>query len=120
MKITGLLVVVGLLTASMYAQNRRDISASGLYDTIPHIVDGASWKTTLTLVNLDTATRKYKIVFHGDDGALKSFAFVGQGSGNTFSGEIPRGGIVFLRLPERLHNSVPDGQNWTVREQIMR
>ena len=94
MKITRILVVIGLLTTTAYSQKRRNISASGLYDTVPHIVDGASWKTTVTLVNMDTATRKYKIIFHGDDGALKSFVFVGRGSGNTFTGEIPRGGIV--------------------------
>jgi hypothetical protein len=70
-----------------------------LYATIPHIVDGTNWKTTITLVNLDTATRKYRLVLRADNGALKSFSFLGRNAGNTFNGEIPRGGIAVFETP---------------------
>lgn len=78
------------------ADSKRKIGAGSLYDTVPHMVDGGSWKTTLILVNMDTATRKYKVMFHGDDGAPKQFSFVGRGSASEFSGEIPRGGTITL------------------------
>lgn len=38
-------------------------------------------------------------MLHGDDGNLRSFPFVGRGSGNTFNGEIPAGGIAVFETP---------------------
>jgi hypothetical protein len=88
------LLILGL--AAHAEPKRRHTPAGLLWDTIPHIVDGSGWKTTITLVNLATAPRRYKIAFRGDDGAARSFDFVGRGSGSTFSGEIPRGGLAVL------------------------
>ena len=70
------------------------MNAGSIWDTVLHIVDGANWKTTLIISNLDTATRKYKLLFHGDDGTTKRFSIVGRGSVDTLSGEIPPRGSV--------------------------
>lgn len=111
------LILAVALTCSAIAAGPKNkyISANGFYDTIPHVVDGASWKTTITLVNLDTATRKYKLVFYGDDGAPKAFSFVGRGSGSSFSGEIPRGGIAVF---ETLGSSSTLNSGWAATDGI--
>lgn len=99
MDIARYAAVALLLAGISHAQKTRDIRAGRLYSTIPHVVDGASWKTTITLVNLESATRKYRLVLRGDNGALRSFPFVGRSPGNTFNGEIPPGGIAVFETP---------------------
>ena len=47
---------------------RRDLPAGWPWDTIPQIAGGASWETTLILVNLNTVQSKYKVDFHSDGG----------------------------------------------------
>ena len=82
--------------AILAAAERKKMPAGWPWDTIPHIADGASWKTTILLINLDAGPANYKINFHGDDGRPKAFDIVGRGRGNTFSGSIPTSGTLTL------------------------
>jgi hypothetical protein len=95
----GLVPMLLCVSSLAYAQKHRNIRAGEIYGTIPHVVDGATWKTTITIVNLDKATRKYKLMLYGDNGSPKSFAFIGRNSASSYSGEIPRGGIAVFETP---------------------
>ena len=44
---------------------------------IAQIADGAGWKTTITLVNLDTVPANYTLRFFASDGALLRLPFEG-------------------------------------------
>ena len=104
--IAGLLASAVMVSA---ADSANKVSASSLYNTLPHVVDGASWKTTIILANLDDATRKYKLIFHGDDGQPRSFDLSGRGSVNVVSGEIPKGAVITL---ETAGTSTQLNQGW--------
>jgi hypothetical protein len=88
-----------LLACALFAQKGNRINAGLIYDTVPHVVDGANWRTTIILVNMDTAPRRYRLKLHGDDGAARQFEFIGRGRNAEFADEIPRGGTVILQTP---------------------
>ena len=89
-----------LLLASAFGrcedQNRNYIVAGVGYGTLPQIADGGCWKTTITLVNLDTAASSWKVEFLGDNGNPKEFDLAGRGRATVFTGVLANGGSTTL------------------------
>jgi hypothetical protein len=75
---------------------RHHLPAGWPWDTIPQVADGASWKTSLVLVNMRVAPSRYKVNFYGDDGEPKSFRIVSRGTVSTLSGTLPIGGSIII------------------------
>lgn len=60
---------------------------------LSQIADGAGWKTTMTLVNLDTTPASFTLTFYSSDGSLLRLPIEGTpGRLETISGVIPVGG----------------------------
>ena len=94
------------------AKNHRDIdtnTSSG--DTIiTHIADGGDWKTTITIVNLSsTKAAAFTLNFYGDDGAPKTFPWVGIGSHANVTGTLAPAGEMVL---ETAGTAVNTSQGW--------
>jgi hypothetical protein len=97
-----IMMAAGLLALSANgADANKRVNAGLIYDTIPHIVNGASWKTTIVLANIGTIPQRYALLLHGDDGAPKAFEFIGRGSASRFEGEIPRGATLTFETTGR-------------------
>lgn len=95
--LTLLALIVFNHRAAGESVSKRQVNAGWPYDTVPHIADGGSWKTTLIVSNLDSGKiQKFKLVFHGDDGTPKRFSVQGHGSVDTLSGELPLRGSAFF------------------------
>jgi hypothetical protein len=60
--------------------------------TISHIADGGSWKTTIILVNTDSAAANFTVNFWKDDGSPFAVPLTGFGQQASVSGTIPPGG----------------------------
>jgi hypothetical protein len=56
--------------------------------TLPHIVEGANWTTSITLVNTGRTTQQYKLVFFNNDGQPAEFSFVSRGRVRTIVGNL--------------------------------
>jgi hypothetical protein len=85
-----------------HAQATRPNSTS-YYDSdfdgiIAQFVDGANWKTIVTLINLDTTPGTYTLTFYTDDGSPMSVQTT-AGSGSTITGAIPVGGSLVIETP---------------------
>ncbi|HTM52040.1 MAG TPA: choice-of-anchor V domain-containing protein [Bryobacteraceae bacterium] len=59
---------------------------------ISHIANGARWKTTIILVNTDSAAAQFTVNFWKDDGSAFSVSLVGGGTVASVTGTIPAGG----------------------------
>lgn len=66
----------------------RNIPSGFPYDTIPHIVDGGSWKTSFVLVNNSASTINYKIDLMGPNHQPRTFPIVGKGLVSNLTGSI--------------------------------
>lgn len=77
----------------------RAISAGSLYDTLPQIADGESWRTSVILVNLEKYSVSWTVKFFGDDGKPKEFTLVGRGKSSVFAGVLPAEGSITLETP---------------------
>jgi hypothetical protein len=77
------------------------VSGGWPYDTIPHIVDGGTWKTTIILSTLDIGGQDFKLTFYGNDGKPKSFSFNGLPASNVITGRVPSAGSVTLETSGR-------------------
>ena len=106
-----LLIALAALSSIAIAAKpmRRDLPAGWPWDTIPQVADGANWKTTFILVNLDSVESKYKLDFHGDDGTARSFQLVGLGARSSVSGTIAGRGTVTI---ETAGTSATLNQGW--------
>jgi hypothetical protein len=57
-------VVIGLmLAASAFGQASRAAYSSSLDEVFPHVADGGGWKSTITIVNMDTVEAPYELQF---------------------------------------------------------
>ena len=86
-----LLCFTPLLTHAQLHPNSTsyyDVSFDGV---ISQFVDGASWKTIVTLVNLDTTPSPYTLKFYADDGTSMAIQTT-AGTGSTITGTLPVGG----------------------------
>ncbi len=60
--------------------------------TISHVADGATWKTTIVLVNTDSVPAAYTVNFWRDDGTAFTLPMVDGSTASTVRGTIPVGG----------------------------
>ena len=49
--------------------NTRSIVVAPYDELIPHVVDGASWQTSIILTNLETANATFQLLFFADNGS---------------------------------------------------
>jgi hypothetical protein len=59
------------------------------------VVDGGTWKTILTLVNVDTTVGAYVIKFYADNGSPMTLPTT-SGTANTIAGTLPVNGSVVI------------------------
>jgi hypothetical protein len=67
------------------------MNAGSIYDTIPHIVNGGNWKTTIVLTNMDDAPQRYKLILRDDNGKPLSLEFSGRKPAAQFEGDLAVG-----------------------------
>ena len=93
-----------------FAQRPRSTSifSIAIDGVVAQLVDGGSWKTIITLVNLDTTVTTYTINFYSDSGTPMSLQTTG-GSGASITGTIPIGGS---RVIETLGTNLLLSQGW--------
>jgi hypothetical protein len=58
------------------------------FGVVTQLVDGAGWKTIITMVNLNDTSAPYTLRFYGDDGSPLSLT-TSLGSGSAFPGTLP-------------------------------
>jgi hypothetical protein len=58
---------------------RKNVAVFAGDNVIPHMVDGGSWSSAVTLTNLDTRTLQVTVFFFRDDGSDLALPVVGQG-----------------------------------------
>ncbi|MCC6365508.1 MAG: hypothetical protein IT165_18495 [Bryobacterales bacterium] len=87
------------------------LNSSGQSTTqiISQIADGSAWKTTITLVNLDTAPAPFTLRFWRQNGSNLPIPLAGGGSADSIDGTIPVGGI---RVIETLGGATDLVQGW--------
>lgn len=86
------------------AQDQRDgahLTLSLDKDVLPHIADGNYWKSTVTLLNMDSEPAQYRLRFFQSGGAPMTLPIVGQGEVSQVTGTIPvRGAVTIETLGE--------------------
>ena len=88
----GLCITMTALTAT--AQVKSDSTSyydSSFQGVIAQFVDGGSWKSIITLINIDTVPGKYTLSFYGDNGKPMTIPTT-DGTGTSLTGTIPAGG----------------------------
>jgi hypothetical protein len=87
------------------------LNSSGQSTTqiISQIADGSAWKTTITLVNLDTVPAPFTLRFWRQNGSNLPIPLAGGGSADSIDGTIPVGGI---RVIETLGGTTDLVQGW--------
>ena len=68
------------------------LAITGNHLRIPQVADGASWKTTIVLVNNDSTPAPFTISFNGADGTPLSLPLESLGQVTTYSDTIAVGG----------------------------
>jgi len=63
------------------------------HKVLPHLADSTEWKTTIWLVNLDSAPAEYRLRFYQSGGAPLSLQLVGVGTVSEVSGTLPVNGM---------------------------
>lgn len=81
-----------LMTLPLFAV---DTIFSGDTQVFAHVVDGATWQTTITLLNLGGNTATFSMNFYGDDGKPLVFA-TSLGNNNAFAATIPAHGSIVI------------------------
>jgi hypothetical protein len=93
--LSGLVIVTDANTTPVYVvQVNLTVTAASVSSTqiISHIADGAKWKTTIILVNLDAVPAPFILNFWKDDGTAYPISLTGRGTLSTVSDTIPAGG----------------------------
>jgi hypothetical protein len=88
-----------LLAASAYAQKRNYIPSGWPWDTLPHVVDGLSWSTSIIMTNLQKSPARYKLDFFDNNGNAVVIEFLRVGRAASYSGVIPTNGSVVIATP---------------------
>jgi hypothetical protein len=65
-------------------------------DVLPQVADGGGWKTSITLVNMDTEPAQYTLEFFRNGGSPLVLDFVSIGRGSIVSGTLPVNGSVVI------------------------
>jgi hypothetical protein len=85
-------------TAQKLTPKSTSSYSSSIDGVIAQVVDGSSWKTIITLVNLDTDITTYTILFYADDGSPMVLATT-AGTGAVISGTLQVGGSTVIETP---------------------
>ena len=88
-----------MLAASAHAQKRNYIPSGWPWDTLPHIVEGLSWSTSIIMTNLQASPARYKLDFFDNDGNPVAIEFQRIGRAASYSGVIPANGSVIIATP---------------------
>jgi hypothetical protein len=90
----GLVAVTDLTSATIYVVQVTLTVTPGvsMNQMISHIADGAKWKTTIILINLDTSPASFTLNFWRDNGAAFPISLTGRGTLATVTDTIPVGG----------------------------
>jgi hypothetical protein len=86
------IIAIALSATAAFA---TDLIFSGESQVFAQVVDGSSWKTTITLLNLGSNTATYGLNFYGDDGKPLSFD-TSIGPASVFAGTIPPHGTLII------------------------
>lgn len=90
-------LAVLLCLPTLLGDDRRNNLWVGIdNDVLPHIADGDYWKTSITLVNMDTDPAQYALTFRQNGGAPLVLDFVGLGQGSVITGTLPVNGSVVI------------------------
>ena len=100
----GFILICALLefqlvgTAQKVTPKSTSTYSSSIDGVIAQVVDGSSWKTIITLVNLDTDIATYSIHFYTDDG-FPMVLTTTAGTGAVISGTLQVGGSQVIETP---------------------
>ena len=72
-------------------------------DVLPQVADGDGWKTSITLVNMDTQPAQYTLHFLRNGGSPLVLDFVNIGARSTISGTLPVNGSVVIETRGTSH-----------------
>jgi hypothetical protein len=86
-----LLCLTPLLTHAQLQPKSTSYYDASLDGVISQFVDGGSWKTIVTLVNLDTTPTTYTLKFYADNGTSMVIQTT-AGTGSVITGTLPVGG----------------------------
>ena len=114
-KLLILLLSFGVSACMSHAQVQP--LSTGMFDShyngvIAQLVDGASWKTIVTLVNLDTTPATYTLKFFADNGTPMVVQTT-AGTGSSISGTLPPSGSQVI---ETNGGSATLSQGWALLE----
>jgi hypothetical protein len=95
------LLLAVLVATSCFAQVERvdnpAILASFANRTFAQLVDGDSWKTEITIMNLNEGFEGFTMRFYGDDGQPLTLSFVDLGNRSLITAALPPFGSVTYR-----------------------
>ena len=107
-----ILLALPVLVNAQTSRKSTSTYSSSIDGVVAQVVDGGSWKTIITLVNLDTSAATYTIRFYADNGspmALETTA----GTGSTIAGTLPVGGS---RVIDTAGTKATLSQGWALVE----
>jgi hypothetical protein len=85
------IAVIPLMAIAQPKPKSTSYFDSSFDGVIAQFVDGGSWKSIITLINIDTAPGTYKLSFYADNGSPMTIQ-TSDGTGTTLTGTIPAGG----------------------------
>jgi hypothetical protein len=89
------LLTIPDLTLAQVRLKSTSTFTSSIDGVIAQVADGASWKTIITLVNVDTGVGAYVIDFYADDGSPLVLATT-AGNSSSIAGTLPVNGSVVI------------------------
>jgi hypothetical protein len=102
--LAAILLVWCLPFSPLAAETRQASSAPLQTDTaidrshlvVPHVVDGAGWKTTIVLVNLGSAPAYYTLTFVSESGGFLNLPLAGEGVRGNTGGSLEANGTALI------------------------
>ena len=94
MKVAAISLYTVMIPLAATAQVKPHVTSyfdSPFTGVIAQLVDGASWKSIVTVINRDMAPGNYTLRFYADNGSPMTIQTT-DGTGNTLTGTIPGGG----------------------------
>jgi hypothetical protein len=89
------LLAVPLATTAQVRPRSTSTFTTSIDGVIAQVVDRGSWKTIITLVNVDTSVGAYVIKFYADNGSPMTLPTT-AGTTNTIAGTLPVNGSVVI------------------------
>jgi len=89
------LLAIPLVTTAQVRPRSTSTYTTSIDGVVAQVVDGGSWKTIITLVNVDTSVGAYVIKFYADDGSPMTLPTT-AGTSNTIAGTLLVNGSVVI------------------------